>query len=112
MIFPARDSVERVMTDNAPSYRRSHDFAAALGALEAGHRLIRPYRPQTNGKVERLNRTLVDEWAYVRPYDSNLQRQRALETWLHIYNHHRPHTSLKGRAPMEQLDQHVSGKHS
>ena len=62
--------VERVLTDNAFVYRRSHDWHQVLDEHGIGHRLIRPYRPQTNGKVERFNRTLLDEWAYQRPYTS------------------------------------------
>jgi transposase InsO family protein len=54
-------TVTAVMTDNGSCYR-SRDFAAALGDIR--HRWTRPYRPQTNGKVERFNRTLVAEWAY------------------------------------------------
>ena len=60
------------------------------------HKRTRPYRPQTNGKVERFNRTLLDEWAYVRPYSSDAERIAALDDWLHLYNHHRHHTALGG----------------
>ena len=54
----------------------------------------RPYRPQTNGKVERYNRTLLAEWAYARPWSSDSQRARGLTAWLHLYNHHRHHTAI------------------
>ena len=60
------------------------------------HRYCRPYRPQTNGKVERFNRTLLEEWAYARPYACEVDRTRALDRWLHIYNHHRVHTAIGG----------------
>ena len=56
--------------------------------------------PRPNGKVERLNRTLLNEWAYVRTYTSNAQRTRALGRWLHTYNYHRGHASLGGRPPI------------
>ena len=85
--------VERVLTDNGSCYR-SHDFRRALG--DADHSFTRPYRPQTNGKVERFNRTLLAEWAYVRTWTSEGQRTRALARWLHIYNHHRHHTAIGG----------------
>ena len=60
------------------------------------HKRTRPNRPQTNGKVERFNRTLLDEWAYARPYHSETERRAALPAWLHHYNHHRHHTALGG----------------
>lgn len=59
-------TVQAVMTDNGSCYR-SHVFAQALGP-DVAHKRTRPYRPQTNGKVERFNRTLQDEWAYARTY--------------------------------------------
>jgi transposase InsO family protein len=85
--------VERVLTDNGPCYR-SHVFAAALGTID--HTFIRPYRPQTNGKVERFNRTLLAEWAYAKTWTSEGRRTRGLATWLHNYNHHRHHTAIDG----------------
>ena len=85
--------IERVLTDNGSCYR-SRDFAAALG--EVVHSRTRPYRPATNGKVERFNRTLLAEWAYARPWSSDGQRTRALTAWLHRYNHHRHHTAVGG----------------
>ena len=85
--------VERVLTDNGSCYR-SRDFAAALVATDTIHKRTRPYRPQTNGKVERFNRTLLDEWAYHRPYRSETDRRAALPEWLHHYNHHRCHTAI------------------
>jgi len=91
--------VERVLTDNGPCYR-SNDFNEALGL--ATHTYTRRYRPQTNGKVERFNRTLLAEWAYARPWTSDGQRTRALTTWLHRYNHHRHHTAVGG-APITRI---------
>ena len=64
-------TVRKVLTDNGSCYR-SHAFADALGIIE--HRRTRPYRPQTNGKVERFHRTLADEWAYARLYPSDAER--------------------------------------
>jgi transposase InsO family protein len=103
-------TVERVLTDNGNGYR-SGVFAGVLTAAGVAHKRTRPYRPQSNGKVERLNLTLDREWAYVRPYLSNQQRLDALPAWLHDYNHHRPHRALNGKSPMQLLN-NVPGSHS
>ena len=95
--------VERVLTDNGNGYR-SGVFGQVLTAAGVAHKRTRPYRPQSNGKVERLNLTLDREWAYVRPSSSNQQRLAALPAWLHDYNHHRPHRALDGRSPMQLLN--------
>jgi transposase InsO family protein len=78
--------IQRVMTDNAMNYRRGHAWHQALADLGAGARFTKRYRPQTNGKAERFNRTLLAEWAYARPYLSNQDRADALPAWLHTYN--------------------------
>jgi transposase InsO family protein len=93
-------TVEAVMTDNGSCYR-SREFAAALGAIK--HRRTRPYRPQTNGKVERFNRTLMAEWAYDQFYASDEARAATYPAWLHHYNHHRPHTGIGGLTPSARV---------
>jgi len=95
--------IERVMTDNAWCYRLSPPFRAAVAELGARHVLIPPRHPQVNGKVERFNRTLLEEWAYVRLYRSNGVRLQALARWVRFYNSTRPHTALGGRPPMSAL---------
>jgi transposase-like protein len=87
--------VERVLTDNGTTYR-AHAFRQELVSQAVRHTYTRPYRPRTNGKVERYNRTLLNEWAYARPYRSEASRTRALDRWLHMYNHHRHHTAIGG----------------
>ena len=90
-------TVERVLTDNAFEHVHSRDFAAALA--ETGvrrHLRTRPWRPQTNGKVERFNPTLKREWAYNRIDTDNNTRTRQLDRWLPHYNHHRTHTAIGG----------------
>lgn len=101
-------TVTAVMTDNGSCYR-SRVFAAALGAIQ--HRRTRPYRPQTNGKVERFNRTLAQEWAYAETYVSEAARMATYDGWLHEYNHHRPHTSIGGLTPAQRVH-NVTGKNS
>jgi transposase InsO family protein len=86
-------TIERVLSDNGACYR-SHDFANALGGIK--HTFTKPYRPQTNGKAERFNRTLLAEWGYVRTWTTEAQRTKGLDRWLHIYNHHRHHTAIGG----------------
>ncbi|TQM19565.1 IS481 family transposase [Microcella putealis] len=93
-------TVTAVMTDNGACYR-SRDFAAALGPIQ--HRWTRPYRPQTNGKVERFNRTLAAEWAYAATYSSDEARSATYADWLHHYNHHRPHTGIGGLTPSARV---------
>ncbi|MFI7360341.1 IS481 family transposase [Streptomyces avidinii] len=96
-------TVERVLTDNGACYK-SKLFTQALTAAGITHKRTRPYRPQTNGKVERFNRTLLDEWAYLRPYTSNTERTAALADFLHTYNHHRCHTALGGHPPITRVN--------
>ena len=102
-------TVTAVMTDNGACYR-SHAFADALGDT-VKHKWTKPYRPQTNGKVERFNRTLSAEWAYAKPYADEAERTAAYETWLHHYNHHRPHTGIDGQIPSARVH-NLTGKYS
>jgi transposase InsO family protein len=101
-------TVRKVLTDNGSCYR-SHAFRDALGDIE--HRRTRPYRPQTNGKVERFHRTLADEWAYARLYTSDAERCQQFPIWLHTYNHHRGHTALAGQPPATRVP-NLSGQNS
>ena len=101
-------SVRKVLTDNGSCYR-SKTFKAALGEIE--HRRTRPYRPQTNGKVERFHRTLADEWAYAQLYRSDAERCDQFPIWLHTYNHHRGHTALGGHPPATRVP-NLSGQYN
>jgi transposase InsO family protein len=103
-------TIERVLSDNGSCYR-SRDWAAACANLGITPKRTRPYRPQTNGKVERYHRTLADEWAYARPYHSETERRAALDPWLHTYNHHRGHTALKGQPPASRVT-NLSGQNN
>jgi transposase InsO family protein len=96
-------AIQRVMTDNAMAYRRSRVWREALTAIGAQAQFTRRYRPQTNGKAERFNRTLLEEWAYARPFTSGSERAEALPGWLHTYNHHRTHTAIGGQPPISRI---------
>jgi len=103
-------TIERVLSDNGSCYR-SKTWAAACADLGITPKRTRPYRPQTNGKVERFHRTLADEWAYAQPYTTETERRAALDPWLHTYNHHRGHTALKGQPPASRVT-NLSGQNS
>jgi transposase InsO family protein len=103
-------TIDAVLTDNGNPYR-SHTWRDTMAAAGIKHTRTRPYRPQTNGKVERFNRTLLDEWAYARPYRTETERRAAFDTWLHMYNHHRGHTALGGHPPASRVT-NLSGQHT
>jgi transposase InsO family protein len=94
--------VERVMTDNGSCYR-SKTFRAVCKRLGLRQIFTKPYTPKTNGKAERFIQTALREWAYARAYENSDQRSAELPNWLHRYNWHRPHGSLKAKAPISRL---------
>jgi transposase InsO family protein/transposase-like protein len=96
--------VERVITDNAFAYRHSAAFADTAARHGIRQRFIRPHCPWTNGKVERLNRTLATEWAYARAFTTNDERAAGLPTWLDYYNLKRPHLGIGGAAPIDRIN--------
>jgi transposase InsO family protein len=102
-------TIERILTDNGTGYRSLawRDRCAELGIR---HTHTRPYRPATNGKVERFNRTLLDEWAYARLWRSERSRARGLDRFLHRYNHHRHHTAIGG--PPSSRVTNLAGQHT
>jgi hypothetical protein len=103
-------TVERVLSDNGSAYI-SHLWRDSCADLGIVHKRTRPRRPQTNGKIERLHRTLADGWAYKKLYTSENVRRAALAGWLHQYNHHRPHSALGGLPPITRLN-NLAGHHN
>ena len=95
-------AVERVMTDNGPGYR-SGEFNALLGSEGVRHLYTRPFSPWQNGKVERMNRTLAQEWQYGRAWDSEAGRAEALPAYIEHYNWSRPHSACGGLPPMSRI---------
>lgn len=90
--------VERILTDNGSPYR-SRVFARVMRRLGIAHKRTRPYRPQTNGKVERWIRTVLSECLYLEVFASGQQRGRGLERFVAYYNDRRPHLAFKGGPP-------------
>jgi len=95
-------TVVRVMTDNGSCYR-AKAFREACRDLGLRHIRTRPYTPKTNGKAERFIQTALREWAYAQAYPSSDRRAAELPIWLHRYNWHRPHGSLKSNPPISRL---------
>jgi len=102
---------ERVITDNGSCYRSGlwHRACAETGTIV---KKTRVRRPQTNGKVERFHRILLEEWAYIRPWTSETQRSRGYTQFIHFYNHHRPHGSLKWASPISIIRDNLPAEHS
>ena len=101
--FAARGvTIQRVLSDNGSAYR-SHAWRDACAELGITPKKTRPYRPQTNGKIERFHRTLAAGWAFRRFYAREADRRRALPAWLHHYNHHRPHSAIGKVPPITRL---------
>jgi len=96
-------NIERVLTDNHWSYRKSLDVGEAIKGIGARHTFIKPHCPCQNGKVERYNRTIQVEWAYATVYLNNAHRAAALAPWIEYYNTQRRHTARKGKPPTSLL---------
>jgi transposase InsO family protein len=97
------DRVERIITDNAWSYRNGSRLRQLLTDRNITHKFIRPHCPWQNGKVERFNRTLASEWAYRQVFTSNEQRSAALPDFIDYYNHRRRHSAIGGQPPISRL---------
>jgi len=103
-------TIERVLSDNGSAYK-SYAWRDACTELHITAKRTRPYRPQTNGKIERFHRTLADGWAYAKLYESTEHRNTALSGWLHFYNHHRAHSAIGGQPPVTRLT-NLPGHHT
>lgn len=109
--FAARGvRIERVLSDNGSAYK-SRLWHTVCAQLDITVKKTRPYRPQTNGKIERFHKTMADGWAYARCYGSEAERRAALPSWVHHYNHHRPHSACGNKPPITRLT-NVPGQYS
>jgi len=94
---------KRLMTDNGFSYVKNRSLGELLARHGIHHLTTEPYRPRTNGKVERFHQTMAREWAHGVTYQSHRHRTQALPHWLDHYNRRRPHSSLGGRPPISRV---------
>ena len=94
---------KRLMTDNGFSYVKNRALRELLTSRDIRHLTTEPYRPRTNGKVERFHQTMAREWAYGLAYRSHHERNQALPHWLDHYNHRRPHSSIGDRPPISRV---------
>ena len=105
-------SPNHISSSSSPSVVAGLRHADRVGLVKnIKHKRTRPYRPQTNGKIERFHRTLADGWAFAKFYDSEDARLAALAPWIHQYNHHRPHSAIGRVAPITRLD-NLAGHHT
>lgn len=104
-------TVERVLTDNGSAYR-SFAWRDCLAELGITPKRTRPYRPQTNGKIERFHRILLEEWAYIRDWHTDHERTVEYDHFIHFYNHHRAHGALGWSTPMSTLKDNVPVMHT
>ena len=99
---------EEILSDNGPEFgprmskqKQNHPFERMLIELGIKHRYTRPYRPQTNGKVERFWRTLEDDLIRDTHFDSLEELKEELLQYIYYYNHERAHQGLNGKKPIE-----------
>lgn len=102
-------TVQRVLSDNGSCYK-SHLWRDTCAELGITVKKTRPYRPQTNGKIERFHRTLAEGWVFKKFYNSESARLAALPSWVHEYNHHRPHSAIGKATPITRLN-NLGGHH-
>jgi transposase InsO family protein len=102
---------QRVITDNGACYR-SGAWHRACAQTRTVVKKTRPYRPQTNGKIERFHRILLEEWAYIRHWESEDERTAAYHGFIHFYNHHRSHGSLRWATPISIIKDNLPAMHS
>jgi transposase InsO family protein len=96
-------TAKRLMTDNAFTYVKNRSLRELLAREGIRHLTTEPYRPRTNGKVERFHQTMTREWAHGVSYRSHRHRNQALPHWLDHYNRTRPHSAIGDRPPISRV---------
>jgi transposase InsO family protein len=99
-------TARRLMTDNAFGYVRNRSLRELLAAHGIRHLTTQPYRPRTNGKIERFHQTMGREWGHGRSYPTSAHRASLLTDWLEHYNHRRPHSAIGDRPPISRVHNH------
>jgi len=100
---------KEMLTDNGSEFgqgkhiknKDTHPFEVLLKRLNIKHRYTQPYRPQTNGKIERFWKALKEEMIDEASYKDKEEFIKTLTEYLVYYNEHRLHTSLNGETPFE-----------
>src|SRR5437588_11965741 len=96
-------TARRLLTDNGFSYVKNRSLRELLASRQIRHLTTEPYRPRTNGKVERFHQTMEREWAKGVRYRSHRHRNAALPDWLEHYNRRRPHSAIGDRPPISRV---------
>ena len=102
---------EEMIADNGPEFgpsisqnKQNHPFERMLMETGIKRRYTKPYRPQTNGKVERFWRTLKEDLIEDTDFDSLEELQDELLKYIVYYNWERPHQGINGKKPIEMME--------
>jgi len=101
--------IDSVMTDNGAEFgsgknaknKEDHPFERLLQEMDMKHIYTKPYRPQTNGKIERFWKTLKEDFVEDSLFNDKEDLKNELLGFIAYYNEYRPHSSLNGLTPKE-----------
>jgi transposase InsO family protein len=99
-------TIEQILTDNGTEYKgrpAEHDFMRRCGESGITQRFTQVRRPQTNGKAERVIRTLMEQWYASEHFTSHQQRVQSLQRFVNYYNCVKPHKGIDNQTPLERL---------
>lgn len=103
-------NVEIAYSDNGSTYkgRKDHAFVEKCDKNRIIQKYTRPGRPQTNGKAERVIRTLIEQWHKRDAFTTREQRRKSLQEFVAYYNYQRPHSGIKGLTPLQRIANYFS----